>query len=88
MNIYFFRNGFSLFIILTLNYYCKSVNTEYPAKYICYKTGSTIYIDGKLDEHDWQNAPWTSDFVDIEGPHMPKPLYRTRAKMLWDEDYF
>jgi hypothetical protein len=30
-------------------------------------------------------APWTEDFVDIEGPRKPVPAYRTRAKLLWDD---
>jgi hypothetical protein len=42
---------------------------------------------GKLDEYDWQNATWTEDFTDIEGYHMPAPLHRTRAKILWDDNY-
>jgi hypothetical protein len=45
-------------------------------------------IDGKLDEPAWQAAPWTADFVDIEGQRRPPPRYRTRAKMLWDDRYF
>ena len=32
-------------------------------------------------------APWTADFVDIQGGAKPKPRFRTRAKMLWDDDY-
>ena len=31
---------------------------------------------------------WTEDFVDIEGTRRPKPRLRTRAKMLWDAEYF
>jgi hypothetical protein len=44
-------------------------------------------IDGKLDEPAWQHAPWTSDFVDIEGAAKPAPRFRTRAKMLWDDEF-
>jgi hypothetical protein len=47
-----------------------------------------ITIDGKLDEPSWQQAPWTNLFVDIEGDLKPKPRFATRAKMLWDDDYF
>ena len=42
-------------------------------------------IDGKLDDPAWNDAPWTDDFVDIEGDAKPKPRFRTRAKMLWDD---
>ncbi|MBN1998223.1 carbohydrate-binding family 9-like protein, partial [candidate division KSB1 bacterium] len=35
----------------------------------------------------WQHAEWTHDFVDIEGSLKPKPRFRTRVKMLWDDLY-
>lgn len=64
-------------------------NIEFaPKKYVCYKPGETINVDGKLDEAAWNNAEWTDDFVDIEGDVKPLPRFRTRAKMLWDEKYF
>ena len=47
-----------------------------------------ITIDGKLDDAAWQIAAWTDDFVDIEGDAKPKPRFRTRVKMLWDDEYF
>lgn len=53
--------------------------------YVVYQTKSPILIDGKADERDWEKGEWTSDFVDIEGVNKPKPLFRTRVKMLWDE---
>ncbi len=34
----------------------------------------------------WDAAPWTDAFVDIEGDKQPKPRYRTRVKMLWDDE--
>lgn len=58
-----------------------------PLNYVAYKTSEPLVIDGKLNEEDWQNATWTEDFADIEGYHKPKPLHRTRAKILWDDDY-
>jgi len=57
-----------------------------PEKYICYKA-IQISIDGNLDEESWASVQWTNNFVDIEGELKPLPLYRTRAKMLWDENY-
>jgi hypothetical protein len=33
-------------------------------------------------------AAWTDDFVDILGSLAPSPRFRTRAKMMWDEDFF
>jgi hypothetical protein len=47
-----------------------------------------VTIDGKLDEASWAAAPWTGDFVDIEGNLKPPPRFRTRAKMLWDIHFF
>src|SRR5262245_62131639 len=58
-----------------------------PRGYICGRAGD-ILIDGKLDDKSWASAPWTSDFEDIEGPAKPRPRFRTRAKMLWDDDHF
>ncbi len=63
-----------------------------PKGYVCFRTGASspaaIAIDGKLDEPAWRAAPWTDDFTDIEGDRQPPPRFRTRAKMLWDNDYF
>ncbi|HDL17951.1 MAG TPA: carbohydrate-binding family 9-like protein [Bacteroidetes bacterium] len=59
-----------------------------PKQYVCYKTNIPIDIDGKMKEPVWQKAEWTDDFVDIEGALKPKPRFRTRSKMLWDDRYF
>ena len=40
---------------------------------------------GSLEQGAWAMAPWTEDFVDIEGSRRPAPAYRTRAKLLWDD---
>ncbi|TVQ08302.1 MAG: carbohydrate-binding family 9-like protein [Bacteroidetes bacterium] len=61
---------------------------EPPLNYVCYRATAPITLDGKLDEPDWQQVPWTEDFVDIEGSLKPLPHYRTRVKMLWDDEYF
>lgn len=59
-----------------------------PKSYVCHRAAAPITIDGRLDDAAWQQAPWTDDFVDIEGDARPKPRFRTRAKMLWDDKYF
>lgn len=59
-----------------------------PRGYICYRATSPITIDGALDDPAWRDAPWTDEFVDIEGDPKPAPALRTRAKMLWDDTYF
>lgn len=58
-----------------------------PLSYSCRHIATPIHIDGKLDDPQWQQAPWTSDFVDIQGAGHPTPRYRTRVKMLWDDKY-
>jgi len=59
-----------------------------PNRYSCRRAPSAIRIDGRLDDAAWSRAPWTGPFVDIQGAKQPRPRYRTRAKMLWDDEYF
>ena len=57
----------------------------HPRGYVAYRATSPLAIDGRLSEGSWGNAPWSDEFVDIEGDARPKPRYGTRVKMLWDE---
>jgi hypothetical protein len=66
----------------------KRISASRPEGYVCARAKGAINIDGKLDEADWAAAPWTHDFQDIEGKAKPTPRFRTRAKMLWDGNYF
>ena len=59
-----------------------------PKGYVSGRAKVPIVVDGKLDDEAWRLAPWTDDFVDIEGDAKPRPRFRTRAKMAWDETYF
>ena len=59
-----------------------------PKEYRCLRAGGPITIDGKPTEPAWRAAPWTDLFVDIEGDRKPRPRFRTRARMLWDDQYF
>ena len=59
-----------------------------PRTYACPRTDGAIQVDGRLDEPAWRDAPWTADFLDIQGPTLPAPRLRTRAKMLWDDRHF
>ena len=63
--------------------------TLIPQTYVARHTGTAtpLVIDGQLDDPAWAAAPWTADFVDIEGSLKPKPRFRTRAKILWDDTY-
>jgi WD40 repeat protein len=56
-----------------------------PRGYIAYRASTPLPFDGRLEEGPWKDAPWTDDFVDIEGDKRLKPRFRTRAKMLWDD---
>ncbi len=58
-----------------------------PHGYVARHTATPLAIDGKLDDPAWAAAPWTADFVDIEGDVKPKPRFRTRAKILWDNTH-
>lgn len=58
-----------------------------PCEYAAAKTDNAPTIDGKGDDECWASAPWTEEFCDITGDEAKKPVYRTRAKMAWDDDY-
>lgn len=56
--------------------------------YICYRAPGEIEINGKLDDAGWEGIPWTETFLDIEGDARPRPRFRTRARMAWDDRNF
>ncbi|MDH7493584.1 MAG: carbohydrate-binding family 9-like protein [Candidatus Saccharicenans sp.] len=56
--------------------------------YMCHRTAEPIVIDGWLEENSWKKVYWSEDFLDIEGKSKPRPRYKTRVKMLWDDEYF
>ncbi|MFI5385558.1 MAG: carbohydrate-binding family 9-like protein [Fimbriimonadales bacterium] len=58
----------------------------HPRSYGCVFASRAPVLDGSVDHRSWSAAPWSEDFVDIEGPkHKPRPWVRTRVKMLWDK---
>jgi hypothetical protein len=59
-----------------------------PRTYVVHKADQPVVIDGNLDKEVWRDVGWTELFLDIQGEHMPAPRFETRAKMLWDDDYF
>jgi hypothetical protein len=59
-----------------------------PRAYVAYRVAGGLGIDGRLTEPAWSAAPWTDAFIDIEGEIRPVPRFRTRAKMLWDDEHF
>jgi len=62
---------------------------EYPASYIAYHLGPNqkIVIDGKLDDLAWTEVPYSTDFIDIQGPTFPRPRFDTTMKIRWDDDW-
>ena len=59
----------------------------HPRGYVCVRAPHPLKLSGKLDDAAWRLARWTDDFVDIEGKSVLKPWFRTRVKMLWDDQY-
>jgi len=74
--------------LLLLGLACSAFTQQIPLRYTCLRAASPIHIDGHLDDSAWSAAPWTSMFVDIEGSVKPRPRFQTRAKMLWDDQFF
>ncbi len=63
-------------------------------RYSCTRATGAITIDGKLDDPAWEAAAWSEWFVDIEAESsadaarsIPAPRFKTRMKMLWDDEY-
>lgn len=56
--------------------------------YVCPRTVVPPRLTGRLDDDVWGHAPWTDEFQDIEGDLKPHPRFRTRVRMLWDDDFF
>ena len=67
---------------------CCLAPAQAPKQYTCPRASTPPRIDGRVDDAAWAQTRWTDWFVDIQGPAQPKPRFRTRAKMLWDDDYF
>jgi hypothetical protein len=72
--------------LLAFGLFCLTLCGQ-PKQYECHRATSAVKIDGHLDDPAWANAAWTDAFVDIQGEDHPKPRFRTRVKMLWDDDY-
>jgi len=66
--------------------YAQSEKQVIPKNYSAYKTSKEIVIDGDESDKAWEKASWTTPFVDIEGVETPK--YKTKVKMLWDDNYY
>ncbi|OIQ38039.1 MAG: carbohydrate-binding family 9-like protein [Bacteroidetes bacterium MedPE-SWsnd-G1] len=73
-------------ILISTQLFAQSMSDILPKSYIANYTTDTFKIDGIANEAQWKDAPWTDEFIDIEGVKTPK--YKTKIKMLWDDEYF
>ncbi|MCL3781501.1 carbohydrate-binding family 9-like protein [Prolixibacteraceae bacterium JC049] len=90
-------NLLTICFLISFNSYAQEYVNDYgmkhpgikfnPKHYICYKATSSLMVDGNLNEPSWENAEWTDYFQDIEGNKKPVPRFKTRAKMLWDDNF-
>ena len=60
---------------------------DIPRQYAAKFTHEAPTIDGSLDDIAWRDAPWTANFVAVEGSATSRPRYQSRAKMLWNRQY-
>ena len=88
------RTRFLVLLLVALPLASRSVSIAGPEvafpvvrHYVCYQAAQPPVIDGALDDPAWRAAEWTDFFVDIEGAIRPAPTFRSRAKLLWDDDY-
>ena len=44
-------------------------------------------IDFKLNYNVFQNSAHTESFIDLSCFYFPKPIYDTKARLLWDDEY-
>ena len=57
-------------------------------RYSVNRSPAAIKINGRIDDAAWSRASWTDYFTDIEGSKRPSPRFKTRVKMLWDDQYW
>ena len=58
----------------------------HPRTYGCPWAIKPPALNGNVDDKSWSIAPWSDEFLDIEGPqHKPQPWHSTRVKMMWDD---
>ncbi len=55
--------------------------------YLCFRAPQSLVIDGRISSEEWDKASWSVWFKDIEGEGKPEPRFKTRMKMLWDDNY-
>ena len=73
-----------MLVILPLATYAK---VGLQAQYAVQRALEPVVVDGKLDEFSWERAHQINRFERILNEY-DEVLFPTRAKMLWDSDYF
>jgi hypothetical protein len=54
--------------------------------YVIRRAPGAVVVDGDIHKAVWKDAAWTDWFVDIEGDLKPRPAFKTRVKMMWDDE--
>jgi hypothetical protein len=80
------KNYISLSWICSVGLLAVTLSAQ-PKQYECHRADSALKIDGRLDDAAWSKAPWTDAFQDIRGEDWQDPRFRTRMKMLWDDEF-
>ncbi len=76
-----------LFLIILCTPFSQAQTDGFPLSYTCYHLSSPIQLDGDLSDPGWRDIPWSTYFRDIEGDAKPTPLYQTRMKLAWDDNF-
>lgn len=80
------KNLSFLFVFIFLSLKLIAQTPQKPNVYQASKIiDSEIIIDGDLSDQVWNNAEWTENFLDIQGPDFTKPYLNTKAKILWSD---
>lgn len=58
----------------------------HPPVYACVRAKKPFTLDGNVEKDFWEDAAFTDYFVDIEGDKREKPRFKTRVKMMWDQE--
>ena len=78
---------FLTILLLTILPLASHAEVGLEAQYAVQRALEPIVVDGKLDEFSWERAHQINRFERILNEY-DEVLFPTRAKMLWDGDYF
>lgn len=70
--------------MLQFNVFTPRIDLNPPVYFIKRAKGS-LDLNGNINKPFWNDIPFTEEFVDISGHDFPKPRFRTRAKLCWDD---